>query len=137
MRRSHEKIQHKVGEVILGELGNFVEDPSTDRKMRPLVVLNEGLCQHEVAGLTTQEFFKTTGKRRTAVPNPSACGLNQPGFLWSHKPAKISRIDVRQHLGWVDHAMVDTIERTMRVTPMMLLKLRQAAVAHHRQTVRT
>jgi hypothetical protein len=131
MKRLHEKVEHAVGEVVLGTLGNFLENPNADKKPRPLVVLEPGKCQHLVAGLTTQEFFRTSGERRRPIPNPARCGLRGPGFLWGCRPARISRLDVRRHLGWVDLDLVEVIAETMHVSPDIIERLEEAAHDRH------
>lgn len=130
-QRKNGKIEHRVGEVVLGRIGNYLENRNADGKPRPMVVLAEGECQHQVAGLTTQAFAKMSGTQRPAIPCPEACGLTGPGYLFSWKPARVSRIDIRRHLGWVDHAMVELIARNMHVSPDVIMGLRRAADTHH------
>ena len=130
-QEKHERIEHRVGEVVIGRIGNYLEDRNADGKPRPMIVLAEGDCQHQVAGLTTQAIAKMSGAQRPAVPCPQACGLKGPGYLFSWKPARVSRIDVRRHLGWVDHALVDMIERNMHVPAAVITNLRRAADEHH------
>jgi hypothetical protein len=74
-----------------------------------------------------------TGWKRAAVPNPSAVGLHQPGWLCA-LPIAISDRDLGSHIGWADHALVDTITANCRITRDHATGLRRA-VAHH--TVRT
>jgi hypothetical protein len=125
------KIHHHFGEIVIGTLGNFLENPNASRKGRPMVVLSPGPCQHLVAGLTTKPFYKTTGAKRVRIPNPEACGLSAEGYLWSTRPARISRLDIRKHIGWVDDAMVDVIADTMHVQPEVIARLRSVAAEHH------
>ncbi len=131
MRHERKKIEHAVGEVVIGALGNFCENWNAVKKARPAVVLASGNCQHTVAGLTTQEFFKTTGNRRKKIPNPIACGLRGDGYLFSHRPAKLSRIDLHKHVGWVDHAMVRLLAETMHLPPKVVSQLWHVANQHH------
>lgn len=126
MKKMNQKIEHAVGEIVLGMFGNFLENPRSERKARPLVVLAPGDCQHLVAGLTSKEFFRTTGERRNPVPNPGTCGLQGPGFLWGHRPGRISRLDIRKHIGWADENMVDVIADTMHISPGIIHRLREA-----------
>lgn len=131
MKRVNEKIEHAVGEVVLGAFGNFLENPNADRKPRPLVVLDPGNCQHLVAGLTSQEFYRTSGERRKPIPNPGRCGLYGPGFLWGRRPGRISRLDIHKHIGWVDEGIVDVIADAMHVSPDIIERLRRAARERH------
>lgn len=130
-RPSETRVLHEPGEIILAAIGNFLEDPTSDRKPRPAIVLRNGECQHLVAGLTTQPIYKTSGGKRSEVPNPPACGLGKPGYLWSHRPTMLSRIDALKHLGWIDHETVKVIASTMKLTPAMFQDLWQAAERHH------
>lgn len=131
MKEMNRKIEHAVGELVLGTFGNFLENPNADRKPRPLVVLDPGNCQHLVAGLTSQEFYRSSGGRRRAIPNPARCGLHGKGFLWGQRPGRISRLDIRKHIGWVDEDLVDVIATTMHVSTDVIARLRQAARERH------
>jgi hypothetical protein len=131
MRRLQPRIQHAVGEVVYGEIGNFLENPNAEKKSRPMVVLATGECQHLVAGLTTQPYFNTTGGFRVPIPNPKACGLSRPGYLWGGKPVRVSRLDVRRHLGWADPEMVQAIAEAMRLSPRVTAQLWKAATQRH------
>jgi len=128
---SHSRIEHAAGEIVLGALGNFLENPNADRKTRPVVILRSGNCQHLAVGLTSKGVYRTTGVSRRPVPNPIGCGLFGPGFLWGSRPSRISRIDIRKHLGWVDQALVEVIAETMKVSPDIVESLEKAAVFHH------
>lgn len=126
-RPSNRRVLHAPGEVILAGIGNYLENPDADRKARPAVILRPGTCQHLVAGLTTQEFYATTGERRTPIPNHEACGLDAEGYLWSRRPSRLSRLDAIHHIGWADLALVRAIAETMDVPADVFAELWRAA----------
>jgi hypothetical protein len=130
-RQKDFKIEHAVGEVVVGALRNFYNDSSLDKKARPVIILSPGGCQHTVAPLTTQAIYKSTGVRRKKIPNPAACGLSGDGYLWSAVPRPLDRIDLRQHIGWVDHAMVMLLAETMSLSPRTVTQLWQVANRCH------
>lgn len=130
-RPSPARVLHSPGEVILAAVGNFLEDPDSARKPRPVVILRTGDCQHMIAGLTTNEHYATTGGRRTAIPNPGACGLDREGYLWSRRPCLLSRIDAIHHIGWADQSLVRVIAETMHVPADVFGDLWRAAARHH------
>ena len=125
------KIVHAVGEVVVGALEDFYDDRSLKKKARPVIILAPGGCKHTVAPLTTQAVYKSTGVLRKQIPNPAACGLSGDGYLWSAVPRPLERIDLRKHVGWVDHAMVKLLAETMRLPPKTVAQLWQAANRHH------
>ncbi|MBM4010094.1 MAG: hypothetical protein FJ286_01755 [Planctomycetes bacterium] len=84
-----------------------------------------------MAGLTSQEFYRSSSGRRRAIPNPGRCGLHGKGFLWGQRPGRISRLDLRKHIGWVDEDLVNAIAATMHVSPDVVARLRQATRERH------
>jgi len=125
------RVIHKPGEIILAAVGNFLEDPAAERKPRPAIVLSSGDCQHLIVGLTTQPKHKTTGMQRPAFPNPTACGLDRSGYLWSPRPTRLSRLDALKHLGWIDHETVKVMASTMKLSSAIFTDLWRAAEKHH------
>ena len=128
--------RHEAGEVVLADLGNYLEAAEDGRscqpKMRPVILLRIGDCQHLVAGLTTQSRHLTTGAARPLVPASDSMGLLVTSFLWSDRPSRISRINVRRHVGWVDRAVVEFLADHFPtvVAGGTFTSLWQAAVAH-------
>jgi hypothetical protein len=119
--------QHAVGEIVWANVGNYAEDRDCNAKARPAVILSTGNCQHWVAGLTTKRSFKTTGDAR--VPVPVHCTRDE-SFLWSPFPSRLCRLDVRSHIGWIEHDAIDVMEQHMRLPKFVVWQLRAAADAH-------
>lgn len=119
--------RHAVGEIALATVGNYIEDRNANAKPRPVVILRVGECQHSVAALTTQATFKTTGEPRVPLPISRECRLWGESFLWSAKPSRVCRLDLRWHIGWIGHDEIDVIDRYMGLPWHVLAALRAAA----------
>jgi len=119
--------RHAVGEVVWASVGNYVENLGCDAKPRPAVILRASDSQHWVAGLTTQPTFKTTGAARVLVPVHQTCRLCGASYLWSPRPSRLCRLDVRCHIGWIGHDALDVIERHMHLPHGVLAELRAVA----------
>ena len=128
---SPSRVIHAPGEIILAAIGNFLENPAAERKPRPAIVLSSGECHHFIIGLTTQPKHKTTGNQRAAFPNPTACGLDRSGFLWSSRPTQLSRLDALKHLGWIDQETVKVMASIMKLSSAIFIDLWRAAEKHH------
>jgi hypothetical protein len=124
---------HAVGEVVWARVGNYVEDRGCDAKARPAVILWTGEGQHWIAGLTRQPVFKTTGVARVLVPVHRTCRLCGHSYLWSPRPSRLCRLDVRWHIGWIGHDALDVIERHMHLSRDVLAELRAVADAQPEQ----
>lgn len=121
--------RHATGEIVWATVGNYIEKRSAVPKMRPVVILRPGDCQHWIAGLTTQATSKTTGQPRVMLPIDHRCALCGTSFLWSSRPSYLCRLDVRTHIGWAGHDVLNVIERHMRLPWHVLAELRAAADA--------
>ena len=123
---------HEPGEVVLADFGNYLEaGADCRRKARPVILLRPSLCQHAFAGLTTKPQYLTTGDARPVVPAAASMGLDgKTSHLWSSRPSYVSRLDVRKHLGWVDHEVVDFLARHMHLDAITLGMLWRSASAH-------
>jgi hypothetical protein len=106
MRR---KLKHVTGEVVIVGHGNYLENPAAKLKYRPGVILVPGDCCHVVVPLTGKSSFKGDGTPRRPCPAGIETGLRSGGYFWSPRPCRISRLDVRRHVGWADEEMVDAI----------------------------
>lgn len=123
---------HQPGEVVLADYGNFLEaGMSCDRKTRPVILLRTSDCQHMFAGLTTKSCYLTTGGERPLLPRSPSTGLNaRPSHLWSSRPAFVSRLDIRRHLGWVDHEIVEFLAKHMNLDAITIGMLWRSASIH-------
>ena len=132
-RTDRPRIYHEPGEVVRANYGNFREQGygRCDRKARPAILLRTSQCQHAFAGLTTKHVYKTSGEARLLVPTSPIMGLNgRPSHLWSPRVAYVCRIDVIEHLGCVDHELVDFLARSMKLDPLTVGILYRAATIH-------
>lgn len=131
-RSGSPSVFHEPGEVVLAKLGNYLEERDTCRpKLRPCIILRSGECQHVCTGLTTRPQYKTSGDTRPRLPPCPTTGLREvASFLWSDRPSFICRLDVKKHLGWVDHELVDFLARSMNLDGYTLGLLWHAATLH-------
>lgn len=121
--------RHATGEVVWATVGNYLEDRRCNAKARPVVILQASVCQHWAAPLTTQSTFKTTGEARVPLPVDVTCRLCGASYLWSPRPSRVCRLDVRLHIGWIGREAVDVIARNMRLPWHVLAELRAVADA--------
>lgn len=123
---------HQPGEVVLATFGNFLEDrDDCTTKGRPVILLRVSECQHAFAGLTTKPHYLTTGLGRPLLPHSEMLGLSgKPSYLWSARPASITRLDVRKHLGWVDHRVVEFLAEHMQLDTFTFSTLWRSASIH-------
>ena len=118
------------GEIVWATVGNYLEDRHTKPKMRPVVILTVGAGQHVVAGLTTQPRHLTTGVARVPLP-ASSCVCGVSAYLWSRRPSRLCRLDVRVHAGWADDALIDCIAEHMDAPPHVIDHMRITVAAAH------
>jgi len=115
------------GELVYASCLNSLEYRASRGKSRPMVILRRDGGQVRAVGLTTLSKFRD-GTPRLPIPNPAAQGLRGPGYLWGERVTWIAVIDIENHLGWADLALVATIENYMRLTPSD-----RAALARYRE----
>jgi hypothetical protein len=122
---------HQLGEVVLASCGNYLEAGNACQpKVRPVILVSVGNCQHRIAGLTTQSHYKITGSARPELTASAAMGLNgRQSYLWSLRASFISRRDLRRHLGWIDCDTVMLLAKHMNLNPLTLSSLWQAVRA--------
>lgn len=120
---------HAAGEVVWAHVGNYLENPNCDAKARPVVILKPTSCQHWAAPLTTQATFKTTGEARVLVPVVARFEWHCNSYLWSARPSRVCRLDVRSHIGWVSREVADLIARHMSLPWYVLSEFRAAVAA--------
>jgi hypothetical protein len=123
---------HQPGEVVLAAFGNYLEARERcTRKVRPIILLRTSQTQHIFAGLTTQPRYLTTREPRPVLPKPACLGLDgRLSHLWSPRPAFVSRLDLRRHLGWVDHEVVRFLARHLALDPATVNVLNRSATIH-------
>jgi hypothetical protein len=98
------------GELVWARLFNGLEDPAARGKTRPVILLRKVESHWLTMGLTTNRRYRD-GSLRIPIPNPAAVGLSGPGYLWGDRLARISTIDLGDHIGWVDRALAKAIIR--------------------------
>lgn len=129
-------VRHLPGEVALANFGNYLEaGVQCRRKVRPVILLRASDCQHTFAGLTTQPNYQTTTEPRPMLPRCSSAGLTRfPSYLWSPRPAFISRLDLQKHLGWIDHQVVEFLAKHMNLDGFTIAMLYETASRALQQT---
>jgi hypothetical protein len=117
-----------LGQIRWVNVVNGVEDRHAQGKFRPALVVEacDGHC--ETVGFTTHGFTVGRAYERPALPNPLALGLSGPGFLWSDRPVKVSRLDVGNLAGWADDDLIELVLRTVILTTPHRLGLRRYQV---------
>jgi hypothetical protein len=108
-------MKYQPGDVVLVNLINGIENRRSLGKVRPAVLVEPSSGHWKVVGLTTRSTY-IDGSPRVSIPNPVSIGLSGPGFLWSSKLDRISKIDVVDRIGRVDIEMVSVILRNVYLT---------------------
>lgn len=90
-----------LGELVTARVFNWVEDPLSAGKMRPVVLVARAGEDWDAMGLTTLPAYRS-GLPRVAIPNPLAVGLSGPGYLWGPNLVRIGHRSIARHVGWVD-----------------------------------
>jgi len=123
----------EVGEIIWGRFGNYLEAGAACRpKGRPGIILAPHNCQHFVVGLTTKAVCKISGEPRVEIPSPQELGLDdQRSFLWSPRPSRLCRLDVREHKGWITAEVVELLHDHAYVDQAVLSRLWSVACRRH------
>lgn len=130
---------HATGEVAIVKFANYLENGMQCRqKERPAIILASGSPQHFICGLTSKPVCKMTGAARVELPEARALGLDngKRSFIWSPHVARLCRIDVLQHVGWVDLDTVEFLRRSMHLPRWIYCGLLRAAADAHRTTRR-
>lgn len=107
----------QIGEVVTASVMNPHENRGSRGKARPVILIREVGGQFDVMGLTTSGAY-ATGVERTPVPDPAALGLEAPCFFWGDRLTRVSRIDIRDHIGWIDAASIEAMRALgIRLSP--------------------
>lgn len=96
------------GEIVIADVLHPLENPHDKGKRRPVVLIRRQASGWYVAGLTTNSRF-ANGRPRTPVPNPDAVGLQRTTYLWGQRPTLISVLDIHNHVGWADAALLQAV----------------------------
>jgi hypothetical protein len=106
---------HQPGEVVWVNCRNPLEDPGSEGKWRPMVLVRRVGCNWMAAGLTSQARH-ADGAPRVAVVQPRWAGLRQgPSYLWGENLTRISILDVGTHIGWAHPELARQIEENFRL----------------------
>jgi hypothetical protein len=127
--------EHRPAELVSGELVwasivNGIENPLARGKARPVILVEPDGYAWKTIGLTTRPHHRD-GDPRTAIPNARAVGLKQPGWLWSGTLCTTSGIDIADHIGWVDQALVFEVAKLAALNGPTIKTLMLAALTHH------
>jgi hypothetical protein len=118
------------GEIAWARIYNGIENPSADGKTKPVILIEARGTAWGTLGLTTRPHHRD-GTPRVAVPHPSSVGLQRPGWLWSGKLTWTSGIDIEEHIGWADQALVFEAARLAGLDGRTIKALLVSALAHH------
>jgi hypothetical protein len=96
------------GELAWVSIFNSLENRAATGKFRPALLVARDGGTWATMGLTTNPTYRD-GTPRIAIPNPTVVGLRGPGFLWGDRLTPVSPIDVGDHIGWADAALVEAV----------------------------
>lgn len=111
------RIHHEAGEIAWADFRNAVENPHADGKPRPVVIVSAGKCCHTVVGLTTRAIRLLDGSSRVPLEVPA---LPEPSYLWSDRVYRLSRINFRRHIGWLDEDQLLVILRAVQIPRVLV-----------------
>src|SRR5438552_4164044 len=92
-------------ELVWATVLNAIENPRATGKTRPVVLLEASGSLWQTMGLTTNSHY-ANGSARVAIPNPGRVGLRRPGWLWGCNTTRITSLDITDHIGWADEALI-------------------------------
>jgi len=118
------------GEIAWARIYNGIENPSANGKTRPVILIEPRGGAWGTLGLTTRSHHRD-GTPRVAIPSPTRVGLQRPGWLWSGKVTWTSGIDIEDHIGWVNQALVFEVAKLAALDGPTIKQLLVAALAHH------
>ncbi|MEX2441375.1 MAG: hypothetical protein WD400_01880 [Pontimonas sp.] len=98
------------GELVWANIINGLENKTATGKARPVILIEPRGAAWKTMGLTTNPRYRD-GSPRVAITNPGDVGLKAPGWLWGDRLCWTARIDIQDHIGWIDEALAfDVIE---------------------------
>jgi hypothetical protein len=119
------------GELVWASIVNGIENPLARGKSRPVILIQPDGWAWKTIGLTTRPHHRD-GVPRVAIPSARAVGLRQPGWLWSGTLCTTSGIDITDHIGWVDQALVFEVAKLAGLDGPTIKTLMLAALTHHK-----
>jgi hypothetical protein len=116
--------EQSTGEIVTGSLLNGIENRNAVGKVRPILLVERRGGNWLAVCFTTREYPRGGG-RRHAIPDPDAVGLDGPSFIWGARISRISPLDLYDHLGWADDALVEEVLATVSMGTPDRLALRK------------
>jgi hypothetical protein len=118
------------GELVWASIINGLENPTAAGKARPVILIESKGSAWRTMGLTTNPRYRD-GSPRVAIPDPWAVGLRAPGWLWGDRLCWTAGIDIQNHIGWVDEALVFDVIELACIGGPIIQTLLAAAAEHH------
>ena len=118
------------GELVWVRIFNSLENRSAKGKARPALLIDRDGGHWRTMGLTTNGTYRD-GSPRVSIPNASQVGLRGPGFLWGDRFTSVAAIDVGDHIGWADAALVEAVIALAALDGDPADRLRRKAALHH------
>lgn len=119
------------GELAWASVMNPFENRASVGKSRPVVLVERVDGHWRTMGLTTNSTYRD-GTPRRPIPSVNAVGLSGPGFLWGEQLTNVSSLDIGDHIGWADEALVEAIIAAAELSGEVAEALRQSALCHGR-----
>jgi hypothetical protein len=134
--------QSPIGEMVCGALYwsvvfNINENPDSEGKKRPAVLVSTTGSHWRVMGLTTKSHYLDNDARQP-IPDFKAVGLKSKGYLWGHKLTSITSESIHEFIGYADEQLVEEIVSlaTRDLTENEIDDLRTSARARARASQR-
>ena len=127
---AHRPAELVPGELVWASIVNGIENPLARGKSRPVILIEPDGWAWKTVGLTTRPHH-LDGTPRIPIPSARAVGLQQPGWLWSGTLCMTSGIDIGDHIGWIDQALVFEVARLAALDGATIKQLLVTALAHH------
>lgn len=104
------------GELVIAQVHGLRSYRGTDGKARPVVLVRRENGYWQCMLLTTNATYRD-GTPRIPVPDCRAVGLSGPGYLWGNRLRRVSVLDLRLHVGWVDPLLAAAVIVQARLKP--------------------
>jgi hypothetical protein len=98
----------RVGEIVTARIANPIQNPKTQSKARPAILLRRDGAFWLVMGLTTLSTF-ANGTPRLPVPHPDRYGLDGRGSFFWGATTRICSLDVGDHVGFADAELMGVV----------------------------